>query len=70
MFKSNYYVYGVWRDSFFRHHVEVINCRNTTKSKAIERMYDYLCYDPSFKRVSFRSVVKVFTVKVKGHAYD
>lgn len=62
MFKKDWLVIAVYRKQGRLMVYEMI-VDNTTKKKAINSMYNYLCWDKSGKKIGFRDVEKIFARK-------
>lgn len=62
MFKKDWLVIAVYRNQGRLRVFEMI-IDNSTKKQAIDRVYDYLCWDKTGKKIGFRDVEKVFARK-------
>lgn len=65
MFKKQWGVIGVYRTPNKKLNAVELIIDNTTKRKAINRMYDYLCWDTDGLKISFRSVKVIYAKKIK-----
>lgn len=65
MLKKKWGVIGVYRTPNKELKAVEMIIDNTTKKKAIDAMYDYLCWDKDGLKISFRSAVVVYARKIK-----